>query len=112
MRKRSELLFSFLSVPIDVGALLTAFVAAYIVRVHIQHTRPLAHPIAGLTFLKLAILVMPVWILIFALSGLYNQSNLRGRLQELGKIFIGVSGGVMFMILLDFLSHTPLFPSR
>lgn len=111
MRKRSELLFSFLLVPIDVGALLSAFVAAYIVRVHFQH-KPLAHPIGGLAFLKLAILVMPVWILIFALSGLYNQSNLRGRLQEVGKILVGVSGGVMFMILLDFLSRQPIFPSK
>lgn len=111
MRKRSELLFSFLLVPIDVGALLSAFVASYVVRVHFEH-KPLAHPIGGLAFLKLAILVMPVWILIFALSGLYNQSNLRGRLQELGKILVGVSGGVMFMILLDFLSRQPIFPSK
>ena len=111
MRKRSELIFSFLLVPVDVAALLGAFVAAYLIRVRWQHT-PVAHLIGGFAFLRLAIIVMPVWILIFALTGLYGQSNLRGRLQELGKIFVGVSGGVMFMILLDFASKQPIFPSR
>lgn len=111
MRKRSELIFSLILVPVDVAALLNAFVAAYLIRVRLDH-RPVAYPISGIDFLKLAIIVMPVWILIFAFSGLYSQSNLRGRVQELGKVFVAVSGGVMFMILLDFISRHPIFPSR
>lgn len=111
MRKRSELLFSLILVPLDYLALVAAFVAAYIVRVKIDG-RPVAHPVAALTFLKLALILLPIWILIFALAGLYNQSNQRRRFDEVGKIFIAVSGGVMFMILLDFLQRNSIFPSK
>ncbi len=111
MRKRSELFFSLISVPIDFLALVGAFVVAYILRVKIEG-RPVAHPIAALDFLNILLMVLPVWILIFALAGLYSQSNLRGRLDEIGKVFVAVSGGVMFMILLDFFRPASLFPSK
>ena len=111
MRKRSELFFSLISVPIDFLALVGAFVVAYIIRVKIEG-RPVAHPIAALDFLHLLLLILPAWILIFALAGLYSQSNLRGRLEEVGKVFVAVSGGVMLMILLDFFRTDSIFPSK
>ncbi len=111
MRKRSELFFSLILVPVDSLALLSAFVAAYIVRVKIEAT-PVAHPISAMTFLKISLLVLPIWIVIFAFVGLYSQSNLRARLSEIGKIIVAVSGGVMVLIILDFLSRTPIFPSK
>ena len=112
MRKRSELFFSFILVPLDFIALVSAFVVAYIIRVKLDG-RPVAHPIGALLFLKISLLILPIWILIFALSGLYNLSNLRGRFSELGKVFVAVSGGVMVLILLDFLNtKQPIFPSK
>lgn len=111
MRKRSELFFSIIMVPLDFVALLLAFVVAYIIRVRLQG-RPVAYPIAPIEFVQIILIVLPVWIFIFALSGLYNQSSLRGRLDEMGKVFVAVSGGVMFTILLDFVQTKPLFPSK
>lgn len=112
MRKRSELVFSLLQLPIDFMAILAAFVAAYALRVKIQTEHPVAHPLGFIFFLKIFLLIIPVWVLLFALSGLYNMSSLRGRLQEMGKVFIAVSAGVMFMIVVDFLSKNPIFPSK
>jgi exopolysaccharide biosynthesis polyprenyl glycosylphosphotransferase len=111
MRKRSELFFSLILVPVDCLALLSAFVAAYTVRVKVIGT-PVAHPINAMTFLRISLLVLPLWIIIFALVGLYGQSNLRARLSEIGKIIVAVSGGVMVLIILDFFSKTPIFPSK
>jgi exopolysaccharide biosynthesis polyprenyl glycosylphosphotransferase len=111
MRKNSELLFSLLLLPIDFLAILFAFIAAYALRVKVD-TRPVAHPLGIIFFLKIFLLIVPVWILFFAINGLYTQSSLRGRWQELGHIFVAVSGGVMFMVLIDFVSKTPLFPSK
>ena len=111
MRKRSELFFSLILVPVDCLALLSAFVAAYIVRVKVVET-PVAHPISAMTFLKISLFVLPIWIIIFAFVGLYSQSNLRARLSEIGKIIVAVSGGVMVLIILDFFSKTPIFPSK
>ncbi|HEY6736310.1 MAG TPA: sugar transferase [Candidatus Saccharimonadia bacterium] len=98
-------------VPIDFVALMGAFVLAFIIRVKIED-RPVAHPISAMNFLQVILILLPVWILIFALSGLYAQTNLRGRWSELGKIFVAVSGGVMITILLDFLQPVSLFPSK
>lgn len=111
MRKRSELLFSLFLLPIDFVAIMSAFIAAYAIRVKVD-ARPVAHPFGILFFLKIFLLIAPVWIVIFAFTGLYNLSSLRGRLQELGRIFIAVSAGVMFMIVVDFLSKSPIFPSK
>lgn len=111
MRKRSELFFSVILVPLDFLALLSAFVVAYILRVKVE-AKPVAHPIPALEFLQIILILLPAWIIIFALSGLYSQSSLRGRLDEIGKIFVAVSGGVMFTILLDFLQPQSLFPSK
>lgn len=112
MRKRSELLFGLILVPVDFLALITAFVAAYIIRVQLDG-RPVAHPIPGHVYLEISLLVLPIWLVIFAFSGLYSLSNLRGKLDELGRIFVAVSGGVMTLILLDFFQkNQPLFPSK
>lgn len=111
MRKRSELIFSVILVPLDFLALVAAFVVAFIIRVKLED-KPVAHPVAAVDYLQLMLILLPAWIVIFALSGLYAQSNLRGRWSELGKVFVAVSGGVMFMILLDFFRAESLFPSK
>jgi exopolysaccharide biosynthesis polyprenyl glycosylphosphotransferase len=111
MRKRSELFFSVILLPLDFLALLGAFVLAFIIRVKLEG-KPVAHPVPAIEFLQIILILLPVWILIFALSGLYSQSSLRGRLDEIGKVFVAVSGGVMFSILLDFLQPVSLFPSK
>lgn len=111
MRKKSELFFNTVLLPIDFLAVMGSFVLAYIIRVKIEG-RPVPNPLGIELFLKIFLLIMPVWILIFALAGLYSQSSLRGRFDELGKIFVAVSGGTMFLILLDFISRQPLFPAK
>lgn len=111
MRKQSELFFSVILVPLDFLALLAAFVASYIIRVKLEG-KPVAHPIPAHNFVDAILILLPLWIIIFALSGLYAQSNLRGRLGEIGKVFVAVSGGVMLSILLDFFQPVSLFPSK
>ncbi len=111
MRKKSELFFSLVLLPIDFLAILSSFIAAYAIRVKID-ARPVAYPLGIEFFLKIFLLIVPIWILFFALSGLYSQSSLRGRLQEIGRVFVAVSAGVMFMIVVDFASRTPIFPSK
>lgn len=111
MRKRSELFFNTILLPIDFLAVVVAFILAYYVRVKLEG-RPVANPLGIVLFLKISLLILPVWIIIFALSGLYNLSSLRGRLEEIGKVFVAVSGGTMFMILVDFFSRQPIFPAK
>lgn len=111
MQKRSELFFNLIRLPLDFLAVLGGFVVAYIIRVQLEG-RPVPYPSGGMVFVQFFLLVIPVWILIFALSGLYGQTGQKGRLEEIGKIFTAVSGGTMFLVLLDFLSTEPIFPAK
>lgn len=111
MRKTSELFFSLILIPIDFAATLVAFILAYYIRVKLEG-RPVPNPLGLLLFVKIFLVILPVWIIIFAVSGLYNLSSIRGRMEELGKIFVAVSGGAMFAILIDFMSRTPIFPAK
>lgn len=111
MRKNSQLIFNALLPFIDFLAIVSAFVLAYVIRVKID-SRPVPNPIGPELFLKIFVVALPVWIFIFALLGLYGQSNVRSRLEEWSKVFVGASAGTAFLIMLDFFSHTPIFPSR
>lgn len=111
MRKNSELIFNALLPFVDFVAIVGAFGLAYIIRVKLDG-RPVPNPIRALLFLKIFLVLLPVWIFIFAILGLYSLSNLRGRLDEWSKVFIGVSAGTAFLVMLDFFSRAPIFPSR
>lgn len=111
MKKRSELFFSLILVPIDFMMMIAGFVAAYIVRVKID-ARPTAYHIAGMTYVRYLVVLLPIWIIIFALTGLYNLSSTRSRLGELVRILIATASGVMVLIFLDFFSRKPIFPSK
>ncbi|HSH31606.1 MAG TPA: sugar transferase [Candidatus Saccharimonadales bacterium] len=111
MQKRSELIFNLLLLPIDFIAVITAFVLSYYIRVKLEG-RPVADPVGIILLVKIFLLIIPVWILIFAVTGLYSQSVRRSRWAELGKIFVAVSGGTMFLILVDFASRQPIFPAK
>jgi len=111
MQKRSELFFNLIRLPLDFLAVVGGFVLAYIIRVQLEG-RAVPYPSGAAIYLQLILLVVPVWIFIFALSGLYGQTGQKGRLEEIGKIFAAVSGGTMFLVLLDFLSVQPIFPAK
>lgn len=110
MKKRSELLFSLILVPIDYIAAITGFVLAYIVRLSAE--KPIAYQIPARQYLKFMLVLLPVWILFFALSGLYNLRSTRSRFSEIGRILVATAGGVMFLILVDFASQNPIIPSK
>src|SRR5688572_15246052 len=111
MRNKSTLTLNVLLVLADFAALVAAFVLAYILRVKID-TRPLVEPLAAASFLKIHLLILPVWLMIFGRLGLYNSESTYNRLSEFMKIVKGCLGGTIFIIVLDFLSRQPIFPAR
>jgi exopolysaccharide biosynthesis polyprenyl glycosylphosphotransferase len=95
----------------DFLALIAAFVAAYILRVTISDV-PIANPVPARTYFEIFMVVLPFWILIFGLLGLYNNNIYEKRFIELGRLFIGSFVGLLFVIFLDFLINTPIFPAK
>jgi len=98
----------------DFLALVAAFVVAYMLRVKagVGISQQAFGPISGRTYIDVFLAVLPFWILIFALLGLYNHSIYEKRFKELGRLFIGSFIGLMFVIFWNFLASKPIFPAR
>ena len=97
MKSNASLLYSFFLVVGDFLALVLAFVTAYILRVSINITgKPIPETVYARTYLEIFLVLLPFWILIFALLGLYNNSIYEKRFSEFGRLLIGSFIGMLF----------------
>ena len=111
MKNNASLIYNIVLIWGDFLALIAAFVAAYILRVSLS-SEPIIHPVPALTYLNIFLVVLPFWILIFALLGLYTSSIYEKRFAEFGRLLVGSFIGLLFVIFINFLSTTPLFPAK
>jgi exopolysaccharide biosynthesis polyprenyl glycosylphosphotransferase len=114
MRNNASLIYNLFLVVGDFLALVAAFIAAYILRVKLEvgiDQGPIV-PSSGKTYLGVFLAVLPFWILIFALLGLYNSNIYEKRFKELGLLLIGSFVGLLFVIFWNFVASEPIFPAR
>jgi exopolysaccharide biosynthesis polyprenyl glycosylphosphotransferase len=111
MKSNASLVYGLFLVVGDALALVLAFVLAYALRGHLGHI-PVAHPIEGATYLKIFLLLLPFWILIFALLGLYSNTIQEKRFVEFGRLLIGSFIGLFFVTSYAYFSLHPIFPSK
>lgn len=110
MKSNASLVYNMFLVVGDFFALLGAFVGAYFVRA--ESSVPVAHPIAGETYLYIFLGLLPFWIIIFALLGLYNSNIYERRFGEIGRLLMGSFIGFLFVIFWDFITVSPIFPAK
>ncbi|MGZ6004922.1 MAG: sugar transferase [Candidatus Saccharimonadales bacterium] len=111
MKNNASLIYNFFLVVGDFLALVAAFVGAYILRVTLSH-KVIENPVHARTYLGVFLVLLPFWLLIFALIGLYSSSIYEKRFSELGRLFIGSFIGMLFVVFWDFLSTKPLLPAK
>jgi len=111
MKNNASLLYNLFLIIGDFLALIAAFVGAYILRVTLSH-EVLAHQVDSRTYFFAFLVLMPFWILIFALLGLYNSNIYEKRFSELGRLLVGSFIGMLFLIFWSFLSVKPIFPAK
>ncbi len=113
--KKSELIFGAIRVPIDFAALLISGALAYMVRTsdYVQSIRPalFEQELRLVGYMQLVAIVSTLIVGIFALQGLYRMDVTRKLVDEVTRIFSGVSMGVMAVIIYVFLL-AELFQSR
>lgn len=95
----------------DFLALVAAFVGAFILRVTLD-PRPISQPIESETYLNVFIVLLPFWILVFALLGLYGSSIQERRFSEAGRLLVGSFVGLLFLMGYSYIFNTPIFPAR
>ncbi len=111
MTRRNSKLYSFILMVVDAVVLIAAFSIAYIARTQYDH-RPLLHNIYAYDYFVSFLLIVPFWILIFILIGLYQPKTYNRRLIEWSKIAVGSFIGILFVIGWEYVSEKELFPAR
>jgi len=96
---------------VDALVLITAFTVAYIARVQYD-PRPLLHNIQSTDYAFAFLFIIPAWIAVFGLIGLYQPSVYNRRLAEWSKIAIGAVLGILLVIGFEYVSDKDLFPAR
>lgn len=111
--KRSELIFSVILLPIDYVLLVAAGAAAYFIRfssLYQEHVREVVFALSLGEYLSIVWKVAILWVALFAVAGLYVIRP-RGRAEEVAKVFLGCSSGIMAIVVYIFLQRE-LFASR
>lgn len=111
MRRRNIRFYSLILIIVDLLVLIGAFVLSYVVRVQYD-PRPLLTNIYAYDYLISFLLIVPFWILIFALLGLYHPNTYNRRLVEWAKIGVGVFIGILLILGWQYVSDKDFFPAR
>lgn len=111
MKNNASLVYGFFLVIGDFLALVAAFVSAYILRVKLDE-RPLIEQIAAREYLIAFLYILPLWLLVFALIGLYNKSVYENRFAEFGRLLVGCFLGILVAIGYEYVSDASIFPAR
>ncbi len=112
--KKTELTYAVLSVVMDFLMIVLAALAAYFIRFETQFTdiRPVIYAIPFGQFMRVVLMIAFFWLCIFATTGLYNLRERRKYYQEISKIVLGCSTGILLVILIIFFRKEELFSSR
>ena len=110
--KKTELLFNIISIPVDAIMLLCAGVASFYLRGNFTElVGPIVYRLDFGQFLLLVYKVIPLLLLAFSVLGLYNLRGTRKFSQELGRVSVAISLGLLVVIFLFFFNQS-IFPSR
>jgi exopolysaccharide biosynthesis polyprenyl glycosylphosphotransferase len=93
------------------AATLVAFLVAYYFRIFID-ARPYFFEIGVVGFLGPMMMLLPIWLVIFLVCGLYREEIYLSRLKESGRIFVAAMLGVMSLISYNYFLGDDIFPVR
>ncbi|MDN5819516.1 MAG: sugar transferase [bacterium] len=111
MPTKNTKLYSFILVLADIFVLLAAFTLAYIIRVQVD-SRPLVTQVYALEYIKIFAMILPFWIIMFAMLGLYNSNTYNNRLVEWARLAAGAFVGILLLIGWEYVTKEAFFPAR
>lgn len=105
--KRSELFFSAIQVPVDFLMICLAAWTAYLLRnvPEIIALQPKLYNYPFHAYIKIVLLAVPFFILIYAIEGLYDIRATRKFWKEAVKVFSATSIGLVIIIMAIFLKR-------
>ncbi len=111
--KRSELFFSAIQIPVDFIMVVLAAISAFAIRnfPQIITLKPKLYDFPFDSYFKMVLIVAPIFILVYALEGLYKIKSTRKYSHEIFKLFVASSFVLVIIIVAIFLQRT-WFSSR
>lgn len=105
--KKSELFFAALLVPVDFLMIIFAAAMAYWLRFTpgIIEIKPVLFEFSFSSYLRVASLIAPFFLLIFALQGLYSLKTTRTFWREFLQVAFSISVGMTLVIIAIFLQR-------
>lgn len=111
MLSKNTKFYSLILLLADFLTLVAAFGAAYIIRVSIDD-RNLLTARDDSDYLVATLLIVPVWLFVLMVLGLYSSVTYNRRLVEWGKLAIGSFIGVLLVIGWEYIAGERIFPAR
>lgn len=107
MKKRSELFFSAIQVPMDAVMIFLAALSAFAIRnfPEMLALKPKLYTFPFDIYLKTVLIIIPIAILVYAVEGLYDLSVTRKFWQEVVKVFSATSIFLVIIIVTIFLKR-------
>lgn len=107
MKKRSELFFSAIQVPLDMAMIMLAAISAFAIRdiPQVITLQPKLYKYPFNDYIAVVLVIIPFFILIYALEGLYDLRVTRKFWKESLKIFSATSIGLFAIIVAIFLKR-------
>jgi exopolysaccharide biosynthesis polyprenyl glycosylphosphotransferase len=106
--KKSELFFKVAQMPVDAAMILASFMFAYFLRAEAGFL-PVSYIIPLDQYLHWLIIIVPLWLVIFAINGLYSLKRGGLAFSELASIFTSVTVGAMLVLAILFVSSASFF---
>ena len=111
MRNNTSIIYNLCLIIGDSVALVGGLSLAYILRVSISH-RVVITPVKAINYLEFLLILLPFWLLFFALLGLYSERHYQNRFSEAGRLAVGSLVGILFAISYSYMISQPIFPAR
>ncbi len=111
MKNNASTVYSVCLIIGDFLALLAAFATAYILRVTLDHT-PISANVQAFTYINIVITLLPFFLIVFGLLGLYNTRVHSKRFSEFGRLFTGCLIGILGVISYAYIANVRIFPAR
>ncbi len=111
--RRSDIFFAVLSLIADYLTLIVAGLLAYTIRFHplVTELRPVIFNLPFSIYFTTLLGIAMIWLLVFSLAGLYTIPEPKRFIDIVTKIFLGSTGGFLFITVWMFIQRE-LFDSR
>lgn len=112
MKNNASLVYGFFLVIGDFVALIAAFAGAYLLRTRLDDRPLYVMDLSGQNYIVTLLFLIPFWLIIFGLIGLYNKNTYENRFSEFGRLLVGSFVGMLFLVSYGYVTEIDVFPTR